>query len=304
MKRRSDAIKKRLFKKHSLPKRASGERIVFTIVFIIFLLYSISLILPLLWMLMNSFKSHTEFVMDQANGTTLNFPDIWHFSNYIDAFKQINYRGITFPIMFLNSCYYVFVGCGVSVFFQAATGYVISKYKFKAGGVIYAISIFCMTLPITGNMAAEIQVRAQLGLLDNLLAVIFTNMSSFGFNFLMMYAFYKGVSWTYAEAVLIDGGGHFTVFFRIMLPMAMPIMTTLFILSAIGTWNDYMGPMLYYPSFPGVATGLQLVSYEMLRKTKTIYYAALVLTTLPVLILFVFFSDKIMKNYTIGGLKG
>ena len=287
-----------------LNKRTGGQRAVFIVVFVLFTIYAISLILPFLWMIMNSFKAHTEFVMDQANGTTVNFPDVWNFINYVNAFKQINYRGVTFPVMFLNSCYYVFVGGGVSVFFQAVTGYVISKYKFKARGVIYAIAIFCMTLPIVGNMAADMKVRAQLGLLDNLAAVVFTSMSSFGFNFLMMHAFYKTVSWDYAEAVFIDGGGHFTVFFKIMLPMAMPLMTTLFILGAIGTWNDYMGPMLYYPSYPGVATGLQLAAYEMLRKTKTVYYAALVVTTLPVLILFAVFSDKIMKNYTVGGLKG
>ena len=298
-------IKKKNHKEgYLLSKRTGGQRAVFIVVFVIFAIYALSLILPFLWMIMNSFKNHTEFVMDQANGSTLQFPDKWNFINYVNAFTQINYRGITFPVMSLNSCYYVFVGGGVSVFFQAVTGYVISKYKFKARGVIYAIAIFCMTLPIVGNMAADMKVRAQLGLLDNLAAVIFTSMSSFGFNFLMMHAFYKTVSWDYAEAVFIDGGGHFTVFFCIMLPMSMPLMTTLFILGAIGSWNDYMGPMLYYPSYPGVATGLQLAAYEMLRKTKTVYYAALVVTTLPVLILFAVFSDKIMKNYTVGGLKG
>ncbi len=287
-----------------LSKRTGGERAVFTVVFVLFLLYSVSLILPFLWMIMNSFKAHTEFVMDQAAGKTLGFPDVWRLVNYINAFKQINYIGITFPVMLLNSCYYVFIGGGISVFFQAVTGYVISKYKFKAGPVIYAIAIFCMTLPIIGNMAAEMKVRAQLGLLDNLAAVIFTSMSSFGYNFLMMHAFFKTISWDYAEAVFIDGGGHFTVFFRIMLPMAMPLMTTLFILSAIGIWNDYQTPMLYFPSSPGVATGMQLAAFEMLRKAKTVYYAALVISCLPVLILFAAFADTIMKNYTIGGLKG
>ena len=120
----------------------------------------------------------------------------------------------------------------------------------------------------------------------------------------MLYAFFKSVPWSYAEAVFIDGGNHFTVFFRIMLPLAMPMVTTLFILSAIAGWNDYTTPMLYFPSFPNVAMGLYMVSQTLTRGDMSTYYAALVITTVPVVALFAGFSDKIMKNYSIGGLKG
>ena len=288
-----------------LARRSGGERAVFIVAFIILAVYSVSLLLPLLWMLMNSFKDGTEYAMDVVAATTLRFPEVWKFSNYANVFAEITYNNVNFFGMLGDSIYFIVVGSGLELFFTTAVSYVISKYKFKGRNFIYSVAIFAMTMPIIGNMASGIKLRAAFGIYDNLLAVFFTaGAGAFGFNFLMLYAFFKSVPWSYAEAVFIDGGNHFTVFFRIMLPLAMPMVTTLFILSAIAGWNDYTTPMLYFPSFPNVAMGLYMVSQTLTRGDMSTYYAALVITTVPVVALFAGFSDKIMKNYSIGGLKG
>lgn len=288
-----------------LARRSGGERAVFIVAFIILAVYSVSLLLPLLWMLMNSFKDGTEYVMDVVAATTLRFPEAWKFSNYANIFAEITYNNVNFFGMLGDSIYFIVVGSGLELFFTTAVSYVISKYKFKGRNFIYSVAIFAMTMPIIGNMASGIKLRAAFGIYDNLLAVFFTaGAGAFGFNFLMLYAFFKSVPWSYAEAVFIDGGNHFTVFFRIMLPLAMPMVTTLFILSAIAGWNDYTTPMLYFPSFPNVAMGLYMVTKTLTRGDMSTYYAALVITTVPVVALFAGFSDKIMKNYSIGGLKG
>lgn len=288
-----------------LARRSGGERVVFIVAFIILAVYSVSLLLPLLWMLMNSFKDGTEYAMDVVAATTLRFPEAWKFSNYANVFAEITYNNVNFFGMLGDSIYFIVVGSGLELFFTTAVSYIISKYKFKGRNFIYSVAIFAMTMPIIGNMASGIKLRAAFGIYDNLLAVFFTaGAGAFGFNFLMLYAFFKSVPWSYAEAVFIDGGNHFTVFFRIMLPLAMPMVTTLFILSAIAGWNDYTTPMLYFPSFPNVAMGLYMVSQTLTRGDMSTYYAALVITTFPVVALFAGFSDKIMKNYSIGGLKG
>ena len=288
-----------------LARRSGGERAVFIVAFIILAVYSVSLLLPLLWMLMNSFKDGTEYAMDVVAATTLRFPEAWKFSNYANGFAGIICNNVNFFGMLGDSIYFIVVGSGLELFFTTAVSYVISKYNFKGRNFIYSVAIFAMTMPIIGNMASGIKLRAAFGIYDNLLAVFFTaGAGAFGFNFLMLYAFFKSVPWSYAEAVFIDGGNHFTVFFRIMLPLAMPMVTTLFILSAIAGWNDYTTPMLYFPSFPNVAMGLYMVSQTLTRGDMSTYYAALVITTVPVVALFAGFSDKIMKNYSIGGLKG
>lgn len=287
-----------------LTKRSGGEKVVFIIAFIFLLVYSVSLVIPTLWMLMNSFKDGTEYALDIVGASTQSFPEEWLFSNYLNVYQNIKIDNVSFLEMLGNSAYFIIVGA-LQLYWQASVAYVLSKYEFKANKYIYATAIFCMTLPIMGNTAANLKLNAALGIYDNLLAPIVTSAAgAFGFNFLMLYGFFKNVSSEYMEAASIDGASHFAIFWRVMLPQAMPMMSTFFILHAIGSWSDYMTPMMYFPSHPNLAYGLYLVSNELTRGNMPSYFAALVLSALPILILFALCSDKIMKNYSIGGLKG
>ena len=120
-----------------------------------------------------------------------------------------------------------------------------------------------------------------------------------------MYGFFKNVSWSYAEAVFIDGGGHYTVFFKIMLPQALGPIATLFIMSFIGNWNDYMSVIMYLPSYQTLASGLYTYRAVQTRSVNfPEYFAGLLVSMLPILLLFSLFSDVIMKNMSVGGLKG
>lgn len=105
--------------------------------------------------------------------------------------------------------------------------------------------------------------------------------------------------------MFVDGGGHFTVFFKIMLPQALTPMLALAILSGIGEWNDYLTPLLYLPDFPTVASGIYQIKLESASRGDTpSYFAGLTLSVAPVLVLYACFSDTIMKNFNMGGLKG
>ena len=284
--------------KSILNHRTARERIIFALVLVLMIVYALSLITPFLWVFMSSLKDSLEY----SSGNAFALPEKWLFSNYADAMDLLTLDdGTSFLGMIFNSVWYTAVATGLSVFMSSVTGYCMAKYTFKARNVIYAIAIFCMTIPIVGNMASYYKLIYELNIYDTPIYVVVTHLGAWGFNFLVMYATFKNISWSYAEAVFIDGGNHFTVFFRIMLPLAMPMITTLFILSAIAGWNDYTTPMLYFPSFPNVAMGLYMVSQTLTRGDMSTYYAALVITTVPVVALFAGFSDKIMKNYSIGG---
>ena len=187
---------------------------------------------------------------------------------------------------------------------SCVTGYCLSNYEFKARKYIYSVAIFCMTIPIVGSMGAYYKLIGELGLYDTPMYVVVTNLSSWGFNFLVMYGFFKNVSWTYAEASFVDGGGHFTVFFKIMLPLALGPIITLFVVSAISHWNDYMTMILYIPSYPTLASGLYTFQANAIREVNyPVYFAGLLITLIPVLVLFTFCSDIMMSNMNVGGIK-
>lgn len=285
-------------------RRTGAERVIFIVAFVVLAIWSVSLLLPFLWMTMNSFKDGTEYAIDIVMANTLRLPEKWLFSNYADVFSKITYGRVTFWMMTANSFYYLAM-VAFQIYFQVAVGYTMSKYEFKGRNFIFSVAVFAMTIPIIGNTAASVKLYAELGLYDNLLAPIITSPSgAWGFNFLMLYGFFKNVSKSYMEAATIDGAGHYTIFFKIMLPQATPMISTLFILGVIGAWNNYETSMLYFPSYPNLAYGLYQVSDELTRGEMPVYYAALVVTTVPILILFCLFSDKIMKNFSVGGLKG
>lgn len=295
------AIKQRRRSVDILNKRTKGERVVFGVVFVLLALYAVSIIYPIVWIFLSSLKEPLEYALDMVA-----LPKKWLFSNYPQAFERLSLQGgITFFDMIWNSVWYTTLASGLSAFMASVTGYCLSKYNFKAKGVIYGTAIFCMTVPIVGTMAAYYKLISQLGIMDTPLYVVVTHMSSWGSYFLIMYGFFKNISWSYAEAVLIDGGSHFTVFFRIMLPQARGPLFTLFLMAAIGNWNDYMTVILYLPSYPTLSSGLYTYRAVMERSVEyPMYFAGLIISIIPIVTLFALFSNVIMTNMSVGGLKG
>ena len=300
----SIALKMRAKKSSLLYKRSKGEKVVFIIAFALFVLYTIIMVFPFIWLFYNSLKTSYQYDTDVQYYQIMSLPKTWVWSNYKDAFIELKYEDTYLIGMFWNSIWYTAVVVAEGVFFSACTGYCLSKYEFKARGLIYFLAIFSMTIPIVGSLPASFKLSAGLGILDTPLQPILSCAGGFGFNFLIMYAFYKNMPWSYAEAVFIDGGNDFIAFFKIMLPMAKAPMITLSIISAISCWNDYTSIILFMPSYPTVAAGLYHVYLDLFKDFPTVYYAALFLSMIPILIVFAIFSEQIMQNMSVGGLKG
>lgn len=293
-----------------LSKRTRSEKVIFGIVFLIFLAYAISLIFPLLYLFVNSFQDKLTYFNNLGeNGNAFALPKTWKFENYKIAFANMSMidsdgREIFLYEMFFNSLWYTAISSVGGILISSFSAYVLSKYAFKGHDAIYAVAIFTMTMPIVGSTGASFKLMSEIHIYNSPLFLI-TSLSGFGFNFLVLYGFFKNLSWAYAEAVFIDGGGHFTAFFKVMLPQASSAMFALLLMAGISAWNDYNTPLLYMPDFPTVASGLYRIQVSFSRKGNVpAYFAGLIISIVPVIVLFSCFSDKIIKNLTIGGLKG
>jgi len=271
------------------------------VVFAIFFIYSVSLLFPFLWMLLNSFKSGEEFM----SGNIFGWPKQFYGKNFIEV---MNYQvdGQTVWSMLLNSIILTVVGTAVNVFLSACAAYCLSKFKFVGRKVIYAVAIFTMIVPIIGTLPSEVVMMETLGLQDSMLGVIFLYSGCFGFNFIMLYSAFNSISWSYAEAAAIDGAGRFKTFFTVMLPMAKGPIVACAILQAIVYWNDYTTPFLFMPSHMTLAVGLQRLQQELGGSTGNypMVFASMLIALLPVLILYIVFQKKIIENTNAGGLKG
>lgn len=299
-------FKKKIREYSILYQRSKGEKVLFGIFFVLFFLYAASLIFPLLWLLINSLQDRTIYEVNLALGNAFEFPSALHWENYSYAFTQLSYNGANIFMMFFNSIWYTLAYTLGGVLMSAFTGYALAKYRFKLRGFMYGVIIFTMTIPTVGTTGALFNlVYNVLHIYDSPLYVILKHLCGTGLNFLVLYGFFRNVSWSYAEAAFMDGAGHARVFFSIMLPQALPAIVTLSIVSGIAAWNDYMDVLMYLPSFPTIASGMYGVSRTLPRQGySTVYFAALVISMLPILILFTCFSNVIMKNFAVGGLKG
>lgn len=281
-------------------QKDKNRRLVFSVAFVLFVVYAFTLIYPFFWMLISSLKTGDFF----NEGNPFAFPDKWQFSNYVQAIKSLEINNVSFFVLVFNSVWQTVMGTLVNIIVTCMTAYTISKYRFVGRNMIYGIAIVVMILPVVGSLPASYKLRLDLGIYDSPLQLIAAT-GGFGFNFLVLYGFFNNVSWSYAEAAFVDGGNDDLVFWKIMLPQAMPAILTLVILSFIGNWNDYMGPILYYPSYPTLASGLYL--YELIAKRTgnyPTYFAGALISIIPILIIFVAFQDTIMTSVSAGGLKG
>ena len=293
-----------------LTPRSIKGRLLFGAVFVIFLIYALSLLAPFLFLFINSLKAPGEFLNDSINGSIFRFPNNWLFNNCANVFsemKMIDSRGesVYFPVMLLNSLWFSIVTTFGGLIASSLTAYCLAKYQFKLRGFFYGIAIVTMTIPIIGATGAMFKLTYDLGIYNTPLYPILTSLGGFGFNFLVLYGFFKNISWNYAEAVFVDGGGHFTAFLKIMLPQVFPALLTLGIISFIGAWNDYMTPLLFLPDYPTIASGIYNVQVHLKRTGDyPQYFAALGISIVPIIVLFATFSDSLMKNLSVGGLKG
>lgn len=288
-----------------LVKRSSSEKVLFGVVFALFTVYGITLVFPFLWLFMKSLEDPIFFELNEMLYGPFAFPQKLVFQNYVNAFTQMEHNDVNFLGMLFNSALYIALGATWAMIWPVCVGYVFAKYDFRGKELIYALAIFSMTVPIIGSGGAYYRFIAFFNLYDTgPLFWMVTGTSGFGSGMLILLGAFKSISWSYAESVFIDGGNNYTAFLRIMLPQAMPIITAMIITNAIGNWNEYYQIMMYCPSWPTVATGLYFVSLSIARSGRPLYYAGLIISLIPVLIVFTAFSDKMLKNLSIGGLKG
>lgn len=280
------------------------------IMLLIVLAYSLSIIAVLYLGLLNSVKTYDDSVY---SGNFFGFPkEGWQFQYYTTELfslfrvQPVGQSGYVYlPQMMWNSFLYAVLMSFFCIGTQVMVAYACAKYTFKLNKVLYTIAIVTMIIPIVGSLASEMQIAEALGLRNSMLGVCLIKCKYSGLYFLVFYASFKGISWTYAEAAQIDGASNIRIFLQIMLPLVINTIFAVFILQFINNWNDYYTPMLFVPQMPTIAYGLfEFKNYPEREAATPLKLAASMASCVPVVIVFIIFRNKIMGNVAIGGIKG
>ncbi|MDY2841208.1 MAG: hypothetical protein SOT08_00820 [Candidatus Borkfalkiaceae bacterium] len=293
--------------KNNKIKQPASQKAVFCVAFVIFCVYAAFILFFFVFAFLIAIKENNRaFLEDQIAAKLFSFPAKPTLKHFIEAFTEwtVIDGETSYITMFFNSVWISILGPLISAFTTASVTYVLVFYRTGYTKWLYKLGVFFAILPLYGASGAMYKLVTDIGIIDSPLMFL-TNISLFGGNFFYYYAFYKAISWQYAEAAFIDGASHWQVYLKIMLPMLIPSATALYVMSVISTWNDYANIILYWQSFPTLAYGAY--AYSEIAKynaNNPAYFAGVLISIVPILVLFACFQNTIMEKVHIGGLKG
>lgn len=275
-----------------------SETILYAIVFLVFLFFAFTYVYIFFWGITAGLKTHSEIVLHPFA-----LPEQAHFEHYIEVFSLLNVEGYNFFGLLVNSLYFSLLGPFITNMVSCMLAYVTSKYRFPGSRLYMVVVTFILVLPIYGNSGSAYRLYWSLGMINSY-SYILLSFGGMNMTYLLYHAAFSNVSWSYAEAAFIDGANDFTVFFRIMLPQAINIFGSLFLLAWVGEWNNYSGALLYLSELPTLASGIYLFELDMIYNVRRdILYAAYMISAVPPLVLFVLFNNALTSNVSLGGIK-
>jgi ABC-type glycerol-3-phosphate transport system permease component len=257
---------------------------------------SIFMILPFIWMISTSLKPADEI---------FTIPPIIISPNsslkaYAYLQEQYNILGIV-----KNTFVIAFSATILRLFFCALGGYGFAKFKFPGQGVLFAFLLGTMVIPGAVTLVPIYIIMRNLKWIDTFWPLIIPGAANaFGIFFMRQYI--MSVSSELMDAARIDGAGEFTIFWRIILPIIAPGLTSLGLIFFMGSWNDFLGPLIYLKS-PEHFT-LPLIIRSLIGPAgRTVYdvqMATSVISLIPLLIIFLIFQRRFVEGITAGAIKG
>lgn len=292
------------------PAKRSKKKIVKSVIYyVVGTVLSIFFLLPLFYMIASSTKSEESIAF--ASGTIMMFiPDFANIGHWFDNYKVI-FGDYDIWKYALNSLLYAAIVIVFNVIINGLAGYVLAKFHFPAKGFFNFIILFLIVVPVeTSIIPLYSIVKIMLGLKGtfSILAVILPSTISV-FNIFLFTQFFSSIPKEYEEAMHIDGSSRVRVFFDLILPLSKPIVATTMVFTFIGVWNDYVWPSMVLPnngdeSWPLLPIQAALTSLQSIETITTgEIMASLVVTSLPIFILYVLAQKYIVKGFGTAGLK-
>lgn len=261
---------------------------------------------PFLYLVAQSFSSDVAVSAGKVSILPIDFN--------IDTYKYI-LRDNQFFRYYWNTIFYSVCGTFISVVATALLAYPLSKPRLRLNKVITPFVVFTMYFA-GGTIPNYIVITQLLGLKDSMWAIILPGTIS-TFNLLVMKSFFASLPEELEEVAAIDGMDTYQIFLKIIIPLSKPIIATMCLFYLVGMWNEWFAPMLYLDTkdkWPIALYVRQLVegannteigsSAEASSVQATIKSATMVLTSIPIILVYPFVQKYFVKGMTIGAIKG
>jgi ABC-type glycerol-3-phosphate transport system permease component len=276
---------------------ATRRRALMTLLLLFFLVY---FLLPLFWLIVSSTKSNDDLFSTFG----LWFAAFHLPQNLHDVFT---YNGGVYLSWLGNTAYYSLVSAVGAAFVSTMAGYAFAKYRFAGHNLLFGLLIASMLVPTEVNIPTLYVLFSRIGWLNSYQVQILPGTASV-LGMFMARQYMRGLPDGVLEAANVDGAGHWRRFWHFAMPMSLPVLGAIAVLTFVFKWSDYLWPLVmvtdpkYQPimvSLPQLSTTQSgfIVRYELLL-------AGCVIITLPLLLLFLRFQETLMRGATAGAVRG
>ncbi|MBN7792946.1 carbohydrate ABC transporter permease [Microbacterium esteraromaticum] len=279
------------------PKDTTSDKVVGGLSHGVLAIWSIVVILPMLWTLVGSFKTTKEIF-----ASPFGLPADWNFDNYVNAWVKNNFGG-----MFLNTVIVVGVALVLVMVLGAMCAYVLARFALPGSRVIYYLMLAGLTFPVFLAIVPLFFILQGMGLLNTLPGLIITYVAfALPFTVFFLFSFFKSLPYEIQEAAYVDGAGEWRTFFQVMLPMAKPGMAAIAIMNFLGLWNQFLLPISLntnqdnYVLSQGMANFASAAGYQV---DFGAMFAAVIITIVPVLVVYVLFQRQLQGSVSQGTSK-
>lgn len=264
--------------------------------FLILLAGLLFTLVPFAYVILTSFKPPSEIIRVPPSF----LPQAWTFQNYLTIFNDPK---VPLARFYGNSLFVAVSRVVLTLFTSSLAGYVFAKYRFAGRTAAFGFVLAQLMIPFQIVMIPSYLILVKLGLVDTLWGLVIPSMVD-AFGIFLMRQFIEQVPSELLDAGRIDGASEFGIYWRIVLPQLGPPLATLGIFTFMGTWNDYLWPLIVITTHENRTLPLLLTWYSTQHGSRPgLTMAAAVLVLLPVLLAYMFFQRWIIGSVTHTGFK-
>ncbi len=254
-------------------------------------------LIPLLWMIRTSLMPKDQIFV---------YPPIWipdpvKWENYVLALTESTFN---FPIFLKNSLIYAGPSTVGMVLSASMVAYAFARLRWPGRDLWFIITLSTMMIPYPVTMIPLFIVFKWIGWVNTFWPLIVPNFMGTAFFIFLMRQFFLTIPRELSDAARVDGASEFAIYWRIMLPLSKPALTTVAIFTFIWTWNDFLGPLIYLNDQDKYVLAIGLAMFQGNYRTQwDLMMAAATVVTLPIVVLFFLAQKQFMQGITMTGLK-
>jgi multiple sugar transport system permease protein len=259
---------------------------------------SILMLYPLLWMLSASVRPESEIFTSASI-----WPSEWSLDAYIRGWNGLR---VSFSVFFTNSFVIAFLAVIGNVAACSLAAFAFARLEFRGRRLWFALMLMTLMLPYQVTLIPQYVLFRSIGWVDTILPLVVPKfLAADAFFIFLMVQFFRGIPRELDEAAMMDGAGPWRIYWKIMLPLSLPVLATAAVFTFIWTWDDFFGPLIYLNRMSDYTVMLGLRTFT--DSTGTSDYGGLfamsVLSLVPIFLFFLFFQRMLIEGIATTGMK-